>query len=366
LKRKQILACILALVLVLSLAACGGSSSSQQSAAPAAPAANSAPAAAPADAGGIPADGEVYTLIFADDVAEDSVRGIIMKHFEEVVEEKSNGKIQIERYHATLGNVSELGQAVRDGSVDIMSLCLGSQFDDRFASLDIPRVFADMDKSTEVMREGEFRDAIDKLCEEVGVKLVFQVPVNYRLLTTNREIKSFDDLKGMNIRTPTNPVFTAFWEACGTNPTPLPLDEVYMALSQGLVEAQENPYDLILQNKFNEVQKYLVHTNHITFNTSFIINLNSWNNLPEAYQKVFLDSMKETEDYAIGARDQINADYGATLEAAGTTTQLYPDEALQEALDNAAKSTLPIIRQLAGDEIVDVTLKAMGFESWIE
>src|SRR6202040_2346991 len=83
-------------------------------------------------------------------------------------------------------------------------------------------------------------------------------------LTANKLVQKPEDMKGMKLRVPDAPLFTMFPRAVGANPTPIAFAEVYLALQNGTVDAQENPLPTIDAKKFYEVQKYIILTGHIT------------------------------------------------------------------------------------------------------
>ena len=85
-----------------------------------------------------------------------------------------------------------------------------------------------------------------------------------RHLTANKMVQKPEDMKGMKLRVPDAPLFVMFPRAVGANPTPIAFAEVYLALQNGTVDAQENPLPTIDAKKFYEVQKYIVLTGHIT------------------------------------------------------------------------------------------------------
>ena len=72
--------------------------------------------------------------------------------------------------------------------------------------------------------------------------------------------------------------------------------ELYIALQQGIVDAQENPYEIVWSSKFYEVQKYLVNTHHICFILSIVMNKGLYDSMPEEYQKIVDDSMRDAGD----------------------------------------------------------------------
>ena len=85
-----------------------------------------------------------------------------------------------------------------------------------------------------------------------------------RQVTSNKKIEKPEDMAGLKIRVPDAPLYMMFPKAVGANPTPIAFAEVYLALQQGVVDAQENPLPTIEAKKFYEVQEYIVLTGHIT------------------------------------------------------------------------------------------------------
>ena len=82
-------------------------------------------------------------------------------------------------------------------------------------------------------------------------------------MSTNKEVTSFEDFSGQKIRTMENSYHLEFWSALGANPTPMNFSEVYIGLQQNTIDAQENPYEVIVSNNLYEQQDYVVETNHL-------------------------------------------------------------------------------------------------------
>ena len=94
----------------------------------------------------------------------------------------------------------------------------------------------------------------------------------FRVMSTNKPVNSFADFKGQKIRTMENSYHLAFWKALGANPTPMSFSEVYIGLQQHTIDAQENPYEVIVSNNLYEQQDYVVETNHLPHLISLIVN----------------------------------------------------------------------------------------------
>jgi TRAP-type C4-dicarboxylate transport system substrate-binding protein len=114
-----------------------------------------------------------------------------------------------------------------------------------------------------------------------------------RHTSSNRPIKVCADMKGLKIRVPDVPAYLAMPRACGANTAPIAFAEVYLALQNGTVEAQENPLTTIEAKKFYEVQKHIVLTGHIVDHLNTIISGGLWKKLSEEDRKIFTDVAQE-------------------------------------------------------------------------
>src|SRR6185295_13509907 len=119
-----------------------------------------------------------------------------------------------------------------------------------------------------------------------------------RHMTSNKPINKPEDMKGLKLRVPDAPLFVMFPRAVGANPTPIAFAEVYLALQNGTVDAQENPLPTIDAKKFYEVQKYIMLTGHITESLVTIVAGDTWKKLAPADQKIFADVLWEASTRA--------------------------------------------------------------------
>ena len=105
-------------------------------------------------------------------------------------------------------------------------------------------------------------------------------------------------MKGLKMRVPDVPAYLAMPRACGANTAPIAFAEVYLALQNGTVEAQENPLTTIEAKKFYEVQKHIVLTGHIVDHLNTIISKSLWNQLSEEDRKIFTEVAQEAAERA--------------------------------------------------------------------
>ena len=164
-------------------------------------------------------------------------------------------------------------------------------------------------------------------------------------MSTNKAVNSFADFKGQKIRTMENSYHLAFWKALGANPTPMSFSEVYIGLQQHTIDAQENPYEVIVSNNLYEQQDYVVETNHLPHLISLIVNDEFFKDLPEDEQEIMTEAAQLATEYAREQSDARIADKIATIEESGTQIITLSDETRKE-IREAAKGVYESIREV--------------------
>jgi TRAP-type C4-dicarboxylate transport system substrate-binding protein len=134
---------------------------------------------------------------------------------------------------------------------------------------------------------------VDEFRKKTGIQITAYTYYGARHTTSQRAFKDCAGMKGLKIRVPDVPAYTATPRACGANPTPIAFAEVYLALQNGTVEAQENPLTTIEAKKFYEVQKAIMLTGHIVDGLTTQIAPHVWNRLNDADKKMFTEVTRE-------------------------------------------------------------------------
>jgi TRAP-type C4-dicarboxylate transport system substrate-binding protein len=119
-----------------------------------------------------------------------------------------------------------------------------------------------------------------------------------RHATSNKLFTTCEQMKGIKIRVPDAPAYTALPRACGANPTPIAFAEVYLALQNGTVDAQENPLPTIEAKKFFEVQKNIILTGHIADSLLTVVSPSTLSKLSPAEQKILFEVTQEAAERA--------------------------------------------------------------------
>ena len=263
------------------------------------------------------------------------------------IKKQTNGRYDIEVFPAsTLGKETDINQGLTLGTVDI--IYTGQLFAGRtYGPLAIggaPFMFRDFEHWKRYSASPLFQQLGDGYQKAGGNKVVAITYYGERHVTSNKAINKPEDMKGLKIRVPDAPLYTMFPRAVGANPTPIAFAEVYLALQNGTVDAQENPLPTIDAKKFYEVQKYIVLTGHITDALLTIVAGGTWNKLTDADRKVFETVLKEA---AAKATTEIIANekaLGAEFEKRGKTVVRVDRKPFRDAtvkLHNGPDATWP-------------------------
>ena len=279
------------------------------------------------------ADLKPVELIGADSTGKGAAGQIFGEFVAQRVAENTGGKLTIE-YHPNgdLGGDADLLRQAQAGDIAIV-VCQTApivSFIPEMAVFDLPMVFSkyDGDKIDAVLNgENDFNAAIGAAYEKADLHLLgFLQNATYRRTTANRDLKTLADFAGMQIRTMENKNHMAFWTAIGAEPTPLAWAEVYIALQQGTIDAEENAADTCVGANFQEVQKYLACTNHILYCNQICINKDIYADLDPAYQAALDQAVAEALAYMRPQLAQIDLDNKQILVNGGMTLIEYDAE----------------------------------------
>ena len=261
----------------------------------------------------------------------------------EEIKKRSNGKFDIKVFPASsLGKETDINQGMTLGTVDM--IISGTSFAARsYPRLGIayyPFIFRDGDHLIAYSKSDVFKEMVDGFRAKTGIQILAYTYYGARHTTAQKAFTNCAGMKGLKIRVPDVPAYRATPEACGANPTPIAFAEVYLALQNGTVDAQENPLTTIEAKKFFEVQKAIMLTGHIVDGLTTQIAPHLWNRLSDAEKKMFMDVTQEA--------------------ATRATAKIKKREA--ELVDEFKKKGLQIV-QVDRQSFVDAVLKNRPLES---
>ena len=215
-------------------------------------------------------------LRFGFETSIDSAQGVGAQEMVRVADKLSKGKITFELFpDSKLGPGKKMAEMVQKGELDIFQGGTGvfSAMDSRLNVFDIPYLFASVEQAYKVLDSKFGREMLASL-EPHGFKGLSFWENGIRSITNNvRPITKPEDLVGLKMRVPPNPVHLAMWKIFGTEPTTLTFGKIYENLKNGTVDGQDHPIAPTYGGKFYEVQKYLSLTKHIYGPLILVANL---------------------------------------------------------------------------------------------
>lgn len=224
---------------------------------------------------------------------------LALDRFAEEVGKRTNGEIEIEVFHGTMGAAKELFGSVTMGTLDIVAFDTGilSYFKggENFSILWSPYLFASPREFNEWVDSEMARGMMGDIEKNMKMKVLGPVywRTNRMLSTNDTPIWSVADMKGLKFRTPPSRIFTDVFSAWGAIPTPMAFPELFMALKQNVVQGQDNGLDVVVGYQFYSVQKYAMVTDHMMAGYMLAVNQKRWESLTPEQQKIIQDVRKE-------------------------------------------------------------------------
>lgn len=225
-----------------------------------------------------------------------------MQKFKESVEDLSGGNITVDLYtDATLFAQEEETVAVAAGDADMVLssaswLTTGSPWVSMFTA---GYMFKSYDHMTSVLNGEIGQEVFQKIADEQGILPLGAWYLGSRQisLTEDKEIKTPEDLSGINLRMPNSDAWLFLGKAIGANPTPISFSELYLSLQTGVVDGQDNPLPTVESAKFYEVQKSITITNHLIDSVWPTMNVDTWNSLSDAQKDIVLQGIEAGREY---------------------------------------------------------------------
>ena len=262
---------------------------------------------------------EVIVMKVGHAHSTEAIRHIALLEFEKMVEEATNGGIDVQIYpNNELGTEAEMIDAVKLG---VIECTLSGKFDlvsPDFSIYLMPFLFDDSADFQEIAGS-ELGDAIAAKSVDVGIYVLATGDAGgFRQWTNNiHPIITPADMEGLKMRTPGVQAIQDEMAAFGANVTAIDYAELYEALKTGVVDGQENPYANIVDKKFYEVQKYLTICNYQIHPAPLCVSLDWYNSLSPEYQEILVDCAKAMFDISDQMFIDMSAEHLGIIEAAG-------------------------------------------------
>lgn len=288
----------------------------------------------------------------ANDSTDDTVTGLMTQKLKEVLEAKSKGAFKVATFpNSQLGSDREITQSCQNGELAFVVQNTAPQvnFVPKAAVFDLPNLFPNKKVARAAL--DKFQRDIEPEYAKAGIVMLGFGDQGFRVLSSNKAINKIEDFKGLKLRTMENKYHVQYWQSLGANPTPLPFSELYLALQQGTVTGQENPYEVIVATKLYEVQKYVIDTNHLFHTITIIMSKNIYDQLTPEEQKLVRDAAREVIIWGREQADKRHADRVAILKK-NNVQIIKLDEKLLGEMQAKSKPVYDNISKAVGADLV--------------
>lgn len=253
---------------------------------------------------------------------------IMIKRIAEDLRARSNGRLVIQDFPAAqLGNSADSVEGTASGAITIVSegAAAVGQFAPQLSIIEAPYIWRDAAHMAKALASPLIDELNATLVSRRGLRIIGTLYYGKRHLTTgSKRVAQASDMAGFKLRVPPVDVFRAMAEAWGARPTPINFPELYLALSQGAVDGQENPLPTIQSAKLFEVQKFLVLTGHIITPRLVLINERAWQGLAAADRDLLREAVATGGRWQDAELASQEAALVATMQSAGMTV-IEPD-----------------------------------------
>ena len=232
-------------------------------------------------------------------VAENTPKGLASLKFKELAEKKLPGKVQVQVFPSSqlFGDAKEL-EALLLNDVQIInpSLSKFNRYTKKISVFDLPFLFKDA-KAAASFQKSKEGQALLKSMEDKGLIGLAYWHNGMKHFSTNKDFRVPADVKGLKFRIQPSDVYESFIKSIGGSAQKMAFAEVYQGLQTGVVDGQENTFSNIYSQKFHEVQKTIVETNHGILDYMVVVNAKWWNSLPADIKKGLSEAMAEATIY---------------------------------------------------------------------
>lgn len=291
-----------------------------------------------------PASAADMTLRMGTFATSTSPWGQAMRAFSEIIEKKTEGRIEISVYtDGQIGGMQQLLTGMQLGTIDMayfdVTVAAFLKGAESIKVAIVPYLFNSKADAAKVLNSDLFQGIYGDIAANTGVRIfaAYGDRSPRAIQTTKGPIETPEDLKGLKMRVAGIDVYEHTFEKLGSQITPLGMTEIYNALSRGIVDGQDNGFELAIPPKFHEVAKYWSATDHVYGVTGWFISDQIWDQLSAEDQAIFLEAAKEAGQVSTDATNELDANGLKLLEEAGVTYTVPDRDAFRAALADIYK-----------------------------
>ena len=263
----------------------------------------------------------------------DGIHDEAIKQFKEKIEEKSGGAISVLIYeNGTLGTEAENVTQLSSGEIEcaVLSMLYSGNILEDWDAPGIPFLFESL-QDVEDFWLANWDAMQEESIEKSNIRMIKLLTRGSRCLSADHEISDPSQLNGFKLRLPETTSWLTVWKSLGTNCTAINWNETYTALQNGVVDGQENPAATAFNANIQEVNSYMMRTNHVYQYFYWCFNEDFWQSLPDNYRELILDVADECADYCSEIAEEKTAEAEQGLIDGGMTIVDVDFDVWQEA-----------------------------------
>lgn len=270
---------------------------------------------------------------------------------------RTEGRYRLEVYADGIlaSSVDDIVGGLKEGTFEMNCLTAGSwsSYTDAFAEINVPFLFSSCEHAEAVLEAGLLDEMYARAEADVpGVLFRGINAIGFRELTNNKkEITTPADVSGLKLRTLSDPIQIAAWEALGASVVSVPYSDLYSSLQQGMIDGEENPALNLWNEKLYEVQKYMTMTNHLFTLSCQIVSKDFYDSMSAEDQQILEELIAEAQVASFDRYKEMSEEAVAHLEDAGMIITYLDDAQLQAFKDAMAPA-------------YDMCIETMGQERW--
>ncbi|HIV73496.1 MAG TPA: TRAP transporter substrate-binding protein [Candidatus Pseudogracilibacillus intestinigallinarum] len=311
-------------------------------------------------------DGEVYKLKMANQVDEQNFQNQGYVKFKEILEEKSDGRFEVEIYNGgtLVSSDEETVDALNSGTLELATVSAYGTANttgvDGLKLFDFPMFFKDRDELYQIA-DNELGDQLrEQVAENSNVTALGFVDMGfYGILNSKKDARSPEDFKGLKIRSSTADLHLETLEAMGANPTPMAYPEIFTGLQQGTIDGVTTSTALIYGDRFYEVAEHMTLTNHVFLPHLMLVNNDFYNGLPEDLKEIFDESAQEYIEHARNLTIEAEEEAIQGMKDAGIEVIELTDEE-REAFVKAVEPVIEKHIDTVGKDVYEQALEQLG------
>jgi len=268
-----------------------------------------------------------------------------MQRFAEVVKDETGGDLTVKVYtDGQLGDIQRMLTGMQLGNVEMGYFGLGSVLFLKGAEamnvIYVPYLFKDREQAQKALNSDVFKALYDDIAKKTGVRVfaAFGARSPRALQTTKGPIMKPEDVAGMKLRIPGLDIFKATFETLGVQMVPMGMTEIYTALSKGIIEGQDNGFDLAMPLRFYEVAKYWSATDHAYEVTGWFISEKLWQSLNDDQRAALVEAAEAGGEVTSKLEAELAEKSIQTLKDNGVTYVVPDREAFREKLKDVYKA----------------------------